>query len=70
MASSKINDRVYFDFAKAIDTVRHRRLLKKLIFYGIKKDQCTIGSFLNERTQIVNVNGTLSPKGKVISGVP
>ena len=70
MASSKVTDCVYFDFAKAFDTVPHRRLLKRLGCYGIKGSVLNwITEFLNEITQIVNVNGTLSSKGKVISGV-
>ena len=34
-SEGKIIDSIYFDFAKAFDTVSHRRLCKKLSAYGI-----------------------------------
>ena len=36
IATGKVVDSIYFDFAKAFDTVLHRRLLRKLDCYGIK----------------------------------
>ena len=34
-SEGKVIDSIYFDFAKAFDTVPHRRLCKKLSAYGI-----------------------------------
>ena len=71
ISDSKVVDVIYFDFAKAFDTVPHRRLLKKLNAYGIKgKELDWIKSFLSDRHQSVKVNGKLSKKCKVLSGVP
>ena len=73
MAVGKVVDCncIYFDFAKAFDTVPHKRLLKELDFYGVKNSLLRwITDFLKERFQLVNVNGKLSSKGQVISGVP
>ena len=47
ISDGKVVDVIYFDFAKAFDTVPHRRLLKKLDAYGIKgKELDWIKSFL------------------------
>ena len=64
-------DTIYFDFAKAFDTVPHKRLLKKLSAYGFKGDLLTwITSFLMERYQSVRVNNHQSEPGEVKSGIP
>ena len=48
------------DFAKAFDTVPHKRLLNKLKAYGITGNLLRwIESFLVGRTQAVKVKGTL-----------
>ena len=36
MNNHKQIDLLFLDFSKAFDTVPHRRLLNKLIFYGIQ----------------------------------
>ena len=64
-------DSVYFDFAKAFDTVPHRRLCKKLAAYGIKGSILNwITSFLNGRSQSVKVNQSFSSRDAVVSGIP
>ena len=64
-------DQIYLDLQKAFDKVPHRRLLYKLQKYGISnKLLAWIESFLSQRTQRVKVNGKLSRKAKVCSGVP
>ena len=71
ISNNKVVDVVYFDFAKAFDTVPHRRLLKKLEAYGIKGLELDwIKSFLSDRYQYVRVNGKLSKRCRVLSGVP
>ena len=71
IVEGKVVDIIYFDFAKAFDTVLHRRLLHKLESYGIKNETLAwIRSFLTNRHQIVKVNGVKSEKRKVLSGVP
>ncbi len=59
------------DFAKAFDTVAHKRLLSKLSRYGITGELHTwIMSFLEGRTQTVVVEGVSSDPAPVKSGVP
>ena len=71
ISNEKVVDVIYFDFAKAFDTVPHRRLLKKLEAYGIRgKVLEWIKAFLSDRHQQVKVNGSLSKKCRVLSGVP
>ena len=64
-------DIIYLNFQKAFDTVPHQRLLKKLKGYGIQgKVLCWIESFLKNRKQRVQVNGSLSDWADVSSGKP
>ena len=64
-------DTVYLDFAKAFDTVPHKRLLDKISSYGIKGNiQLWIRDFLSGRRQRVSVEGCLSDWREVVSGVP
>ena len=71
MDSNAALDVIYLDFAKAFDTVPHRRLLAKLSSYGIRgKVLQWIESFLSNRTQQVVVNGTRSSTANVLSGIP
>jgi hypothetical protein len=64
-------DSVYLDFAKAFDTVPHRRLLGKLEAYGIRGSLLKwVKSFLCGRTQQVAVNGAFSSTQPVLSGIP
>ena len=70
-SEGRVVDCVYFDFAKAFDTVPHRRLCKKLAAYGIKGPILKwITSFLEGRKQLVRVNQANSTTNHVISGIP
>jgi len=71
MSGGKVVDCIYFDFAKAFDTVPHRRLCKKLEGYGITgTTKNWITSFLKGRKQLVKVNQSHSKLDDVISGIP
>ena len=71
MAEGKVVDCVYFDFAKAFDTVPHRRLIKKLECYGIGGDMLRwVEAFLSDRKQLVKVNAAKSTTNLVVSGIP
>ena len=64
-------DVILLDFSKAFDSVPHHRLLSKLEFYGIRgRPAAWIKAFLNNRTQVVSVNGSHSNPQPVTSGVP
>jgi ribonucleases P/MRP protein subunit RPP40 len=64
-------DIIYIDFAKAFDTVCHKKLLIKLEAMGIKGYLLNwIKSYLNDRSQQVIVDNTFSDSIPVISGVP
>ena len=64
-------DVIYFDFAKAFDSVPHQRLLSKLNSYGISgKVLQWIATFLRDRKQRVVLNGYKSSWTNVLSGVP
>ena len=64
-------DAIYMDFAKAFDTVPHRRLLRKLDTYGIRGHLLNwINAFLTNRSQVVKVNNAESEPAPVISGIP
>ncbi len=71
ISNNKPVDVVYLDFAKAFDTVPHRRLLHKLDAYGIKgKLLDWIKSFLSSRKQRVVQSTYKSSWSNVLSGVP
>ena len=64
-------DVIYFDFAKAFDSVPHQRLLSKLNSYGIRGNVLQwITAFLRDRKQRVVLNGFKSSWTNVLSGVP
>ena len=62
---------VFLDFAKAFDTVNHSILLGKLQHYGIDGISLSLfDSYLSNRKQQVEINGTLSDPGIIKHGVP
>ena len=64
-------DCIYMDYAKAFDTVPHRRLIYKLSSYGINAGAVSwIENFLENRTQQVIVQGEESAWKPVTSGIP
>ena len=64
-------DCIYYDFAKAFDSVPHAQLLVKLQSYGIKGNLLKwIKAFLTNRKQRVVVNSSKSEWCDVSSGVP
>ena len=71
MAERGVTDVVYLDFAKAFDSVPHRRLIGKLQSYGINGALLRwIEAFLIGRVQKVCVNGNFSSEETVLSGIP
>ena len=71
MNNHKQIDLLFLDFSKAFDTVPHRQLLNKLIFYGIQGPILQwISSWLTKRNQRVVVDGEASDAVIVKSGVP
>ena len=64
-------DVAYLDFRKAFDAVPHKRLIRKLHGLGIRGALLKwIESFLTGRSLRVRMNGTLSNRIPVVSGVP
>lgn len=64
-------DAVYTDFSKAFDSVDHSILIDKLNLLGVGGIFLRwVSSFLTDRTQFVDFNGTLSRPIDVTSGVP
>ena len=64
-------DIIYTDFAKAFDSIPHKRLISKVNALGIKGDILQwIQSFLSDRKQRVVVEGKPSSWENVISGIP
>ena len=62
---------IFFDLAKAFDTVNHSILLKKLENYGIRGVLLKwFHSYFDRRTQRVMCNGALSEVGLIGYGVP
>ena len=71
IVNGNVVDTIYLDFAKAFDSVPHRRLLGKLEAYGIQGPILNwIKALLSDRNQVVNVNGALSSIASVLSGIP
>lgn len=64
-------DIIYMDFAKAFDSVPHRRLVSKVRAHGIEGPVLNwIEDFLSQRNQKVIINGTSSKVASVTSGIP
>ena len=64
-------DIVYFDFAKAFDSINHDLLLQKLCNYGLTGNCIKwLSSYLNNRTFRVKINNSLSESAISKCGVP
>jgi len=62
---------IFFDLAKAFDTVNHNILIKKLSMYGIRGAQLKwFSSYLENRSQLVYINGVSSDLRDINTGVP
>ena len=62
---------IYMDLSKAFDTLDHKILLHKLRYYGIKgKELDWFQSYLTNRQQFVEINGTISDSKSITTGVP
>ena len=71
IANNVAVDAIYTDFAKAFDTVPHKRLLMKLSCLGIDGNLLSwIESFLSNRSQRVRINNVRSSPKPVTSGIP
>ena len=67
----KINAVVFLDLKKAFDTVDHKILLSKLSQYRIRGNAHNwFKSYLENRTQMCSINGSMSNKRSLTSGVP
>ena len=66
-----VNAIVFIDLKKAFDTVDHKILLTKLEMYGIRDMSLKLfESYLTDRQQKCNINGTLSNPMPISCGVP
>ena len=62
---------MFLDLKKALGTVDHNILIKKLELYGIRGTELLwFTSYLNERTQVCKLGKTLSSKTYIKTGVP
>ena len=68
LAAKKKVVSIFCDLRKAFDTVDHSILLHKLGYYGIDRDW--FRSYLSNRNQYVDINGTRSSTREVTIGVP
>ena len=68
---NKIVGALLMDLSKAFDCLPHDLLIAKLEAYGFDTKTLNIfKSYLNQRKQFVNINGTLSDILEILSGVP
>ena len=69
--TTPINVHVYLDLSKAFDTLDHNIMLHKLKYYGIEGTALRLfESYLNERQQYVDLDGTTSNNNRILTGVP
>ncbi len=66
----KIVVAIFFDIAKAFDTIKHDVLLKKMEHYGFRgHSNDLIKSYFTNRTQAVKINNKLSSYKMLINGI-
>lgn len=62
---------IFLDLSKAFDTLDHNILLNKLQYYGIHGAPLNwFKSYLTNRHQFIDLNGTKSPMREILTGVP
>ena len=62
---------IFIDYKKVFDTVCHKILISKLEHYGIRGPALNlISSYLNHRTQCLNINDRISAFSYISCGVP
>ena len=62
---------LFLDIKKAFDSVSHKKVLKKLDFYGTRGvANSLLSSYLNGRTQYVSFASTTSTKKQINYGIP
>lgn len=62
---------IFVDLSKAFDTVSHLKLLEKIKCYGLRgKVHNILKSYLSNREQYVDIDGTLSNSRTITYGVP
>lgn len=70
-SSTVHKESIYCDLTKAFDCLRYDILIEKLKFYGVEgKELNLIQSYLQNRTQVVSINGVTSTKQTLDIGVP
>ncbi len=71
MYNGKVTVAVFLDLKKAFDTVNHKILLSKLYSYGIRGNTLSwFKSYLDMRSQVVNINSTLSECKAINVAIP
>lgn len=69
--NDKIPLNIYLDLSKAFDTLDHQILLSKLSYYGFYDSSLKLmNSYLTDRQQFVDFNGTQSDYCQIKTGVP
>ena len=71
MDKNKVPLSIFIDLSKAFDTLDHKILLEKLKYYGVEGTALSwFESYLSNRKQKVNYDGTLSITLDLKTGVP